>query len=81
MDVFGLRGMVFDPSMGSHVAHAMKMSSIFDGNGWGSDIPDEDSLFKNLDSFRGGDRAVYFPAREQCAGRNYPLHDGKLAYD
>jgi len=81
VDVFGSLGMLFDPTMGSHIAHAMKMCPVLNGNGGCSDISDQYPLFQNLDSFCGRDRAVDFPAGQQCASRNDSLHDSKLADD
>jgi hypothetical protein len=81
VDVPGSLGMLFDPTMGAHIAHAMKMRSVLNGNGGGSDISDQDALFQDLDSFRGRDGAVDFAAGEQRASGNDSLHDSKFADD
>jgi hypothetical protein len=81
VDVLGSLGMLFDPTMGTHVAHAMKMCSVLNGNGGCSDISYQDALFQDLDSFRGRDGAVDFATGEQCASGNDSLHDSKLADD
>jgi len=44
VDILGRLGMLLDPAMGAHIAHAMEMRSIFNGNGWGANVPNEDPL-------------------------------------
>lgn len=81
VDVLSPLGVLFDPTMGAHIAHAMKMRSVLNGNGGRSDISDQDALFQDLDSFRSRDGPVDFAAREQSACRNDSFHDSKFADD
>lgn len=81
MDTLGRLGMLLDPAMGAHIAHAMEMRSVFNGNGRSSDIPNEYSLFEDLDSFCGSDGAVNLSTGEQRAGGNDPLDHGELPHD
>ena len=81
VDILGRLGMLLDPAMGPHIAHTMKMRSVLNGNGRSSDIPNEDALFEDLDSFCGSNGAVYFSTGEQRACGNDPLDHGKLPHD
>ena len=81
MDILGRLGMLLDPAMGAHIAHAMEMRSVLNGNGRSSDIPDENALFEDLDSFCGSDGPVNLSAGEQCTGGNDSLDHGKLTHD
>ena len=62
VDIFGILGMLFDPAMRPHIAHAMEMSPVLNRDGRCSDVSDQDPLFQNLDLFRGCDRTVDFSA-------------------
>ena len=81
VDILGRLGMLLDPAMGAHIAHAMEMRSVFNGNGRSSDIPDEDALFEDLDSFCGSDGPVNLSTGEQRAGGNDSFDHGKLPHN
>ena len=81
VDVFRVLRMVFNPAMGSHVAHAVEMRPVLDCDCGGSNVADEDALFQDLNSFRCGDGAVYFPAGKECARRDDSFYDGMLPYN
>ena len=81
MDILGRLRMFLDPAMGAHIAHAMEMRAVLNGNGWSSDIPNKDSLFEDLDSLCGSNGPVNLSAGEQRAGGNDSLDHGKLPDD
>jgi len=78
MDVFGILRMFFDPAMGSHIAHAVEMCSVLNGDGRSSDISNQHALFQNLDFFRGGNSSVDFSAGQQSSCRNNTFDDRKF---
>lgn len=81
MDIFRNLGRVLDPTMGAHIAHAMEVSSVFNRNGRGSDVPDENPLLKDLDSLRGRDGPINLSACDQSAGGYDAFDHGVLAYN
>lgn len=76
---FPLSGVFIDPLMGSHVAHSVKMGSVFDGDGRRADVPNQHALFEDLDFFRCCDRAVDFSTSHECSSGNDPFDDRKFA--
>ena len=70
-----------DHCCSTHVAHAVEMRSLFDRNRRGTDVADEDTRFKDLNLFDGGDGAIDFSAVHEHAGGDDTLDDGMLSDD
>lgn len=81
VDILGRLGRLLDPAMGPHIAHAMKMRSILNGDGRSADIPNKHALFEDVDAFCGSDCPVDLATGEQCPGGDDALDHGKLPHD
>jgi len=67
--------MLIHPFVSTHVAHAVEVSAVFDGNAWGSDIADENPRLLDLNLGSGRHRAVDLAAGHQDRGGYNPLDD------
>lgn len=81
MDIFVGRRVLLDPFVCPHIAHAVEMGSVFNGNGRRTNVPDEDAVLEDLYFLCGGNGSVDLSAGHQHSRGDDSFYDGMFSHN